>query len=195
MLAALALGVAGGLSPGPLHSLILATALERGPRAASRVAVAPLLSDLLPVAASLLLAATMPSWFARVLAIAGGLALMGMAAWSLRPAPSRPAPAPTADYLRGAATNLLNPNPWIFWLGAGAPLLAAAFEVGPLAGVGWLVVFYTGLIGVKLAFAVGVGLAGAMLSDRWMRRTVVASALLMAGVGAWLVVAGVTGRV
>ena len=46
-----------------------------------------------------------------------------------------------------------------------------------------------------LAFAVGVGLAGAMLSDRWLRRTVVASAVLMAGVGIWLVVAGATGRV
>lgn len=195
MLAALALGVAGGLSPGPLHSLILSTALERGPRAASRVAVAPLLSDLLPVGASLLLAATMPEGFTRALAVVGGVALVGMAAWSLRPAPTRPAPAPTADYLRGAATNLLNPNPWIFWLGAGAPLLSAAFDDGLLAGVGWLVVFYAGLVGVKLAFAIGVGLAGAMLSERWLRRTVVASALLMAGVGVWLVAAGVTGRV
>lgn len=195
VLAALALGVAGGLSPGPLHSLILATALERGPRAASRVAVAPLLSDLLPVAASLLLAATMPDWFARALAVVGGLALMAMAAWSLRPAPSRPAPVPTTDYLRGAATNLLNPNPWIFWLGAGAPLLSAAFDDGALAGVGWLAVFYAGLVGVKLAFAIGVGLAGTMLSARWLRRTVIASAILMAGVGIWLVVAGATGRV
>jgi threonine/homoserine/homoserine lactone efflux protein len=159
------------------------------------VAVAPLLSDLLPVAASLVLAATMPDWFSRALAVVGGLALVAMAGWSLRPGPARPAPAPAADYLRGAATNLLNPNPWIFWLGAGAPLLSAAFDDGVAAGVGWLVVFYAGLVGVKLAFAVGIGVAGAMLSDRWLRRTVVASAVLMAGVGIWLVVAGITGRV
>ena len=192
MLAALALGVAGGLSPGPLHSLILTTALRDGPRAGARVAVAPLLSDLAPVTASLLLAAIVPAGLTRWLSIVGGLVLIAMAAWTMRAKPVATTPRPGADYLRGALTNVLNPNPWIFWLGAGAPLLAAAFEEGTWVGVGWLAVFYAGLVGVKLAYALGVGMAREALSEVWLRRSVVAAAALMAGVGLWLVVTGIT---
>lgn len=195
LVAALALGIGAGLSPGPLHSLILTTALRRGPRAASRVAVAPLLSDLLPVGLSLVLAATMPDWAVRSLAVVGGAALVVMAAWSLREGEDDRSDAAGGDYLRGAVANLLNPNPWIFWLGAGAPLLSSAFDAGVGAGIGWLAVFYGGLVGVKLAFAVGVGSARTTLSPTWLRRTVMASALLMGGVGVWLVVAGITGRI
>jgi threonine/homoserine/homoserine lactone efflux protein len=191
VLAALALGVAGGLSPGPLHSLILATALRDGPRAGARVAVAPLLSDVAPVGASFLLATTLPEGATRWLSIVGGVVLVAMAAWSLRRRPVASPPTAGADYLKGALTNVVNPNPWIFWLGAGAPLLADAFDVGAWAGVTWLVVFYAGLVGVKLAFAVGVGVAREALSPRWLRRSLVASALLMAAVGVWLIVDGI----
>lgn len=187
MLAALALGVAGGLSPGPLHSLILTTALRDGPRAGARIAVAPLLSDLLPVAVALLAAATMPEAVAAWLSIVGGVVLLGMAAWSLRRRPATAPPSAGTDYLRGALTNVVNPNPWIFWLGAGAPLLAAAFDEGAWVGVAWLAVFYAGLIGVKLVFAIGVGLAREALSPVWLRRSVVGAALLMVVVGLWLV--------
>jgi threonine/homoserine/homoserine lactone efflux protein len=192
VLAALLLGVAGGLSPGPLHSLILTTALRDGPRAGARVAVAPLLSDLAPVAASLVLAATLPDDLTRWLSVVGGLVLIGMAAWTLRGRPAAAVARPGADYLRGALTNVLNPNPWIFWLGAGAPLLAAAFEESAWVGVGWLAVFYTGLVGVKLAYALGVGMAREALSEVWLRRSVVVAAVLMAGVGLWLVLTGIT---
>lgn len=189
MWAALVLGVAGGLSPGPLHSLILTTALRRGPAAAARVAVAPLLSDTLPVGVALLVAATIPDRAVAILSIVGGVALIGLAVWSLR-AGGPHAESPSGDYLKGAVTNVLNPNPWIFWLGAGAPLLSAAFERGVWWGVGWLAVFYVGLVGVKVALAVGVGRARVLLSDRALARSVVASALLLAAVGVWLIVSG-----
>lgn len=192
MLAALALGVAGGLSPGPLHSLILATALRDGPRAGARIAVAPLLSDIAPVGASLVLAAALPEAALGWMSVVGGVVLVGMAARSLRDRGPEVRASAGADYLKGAVTNVLNPNPWIFWLGAGAPLLAAAFDAGVWAGVGWLVVFYVGLVGVKVGFALGVGYAGAALSPTWLRRSLVASAVLMAGVGVWLVALGVT---
>ena len=59
LLAALVLGVAAGMAPGPLHSVILTTALQRGARAARRLAFAPLISDTPPVLLSLLVAAAL----------------------------------------------------------------------------------------------------------------------------------------
>lgn len=195
-MAAAALGLAAGISPGPLHSLILATALRKGVRPAMRVAVAPLLSDVAPVGLSLLVAVTMPAWVLRGLAVAGGLALVVMAIRSL-PAPEESAgeESPGGDYLKGAAANLLNPNPWIFWLGAGAPLLSSAFGRGVGTGIAWLLVFYVGLVGVKLGLAIAVGRSRERLGPMAMRWSVVGSAVLLAGVGAWLFVGGIAGTI
>lgn len=197
--AAFALGVAAGMAPGPLHSLILSTALHRGARPAVRLALAPLISDAPPVLASLFLARTMPDGLARALAVAGGVLVIVLGLTSLSP-PDREEihgsqTSAVGDYLRGAFVNLLNPHPWLFWLGAGAPMLKLAFDGGTLNGLGWLGLFYGGLVGAKAAFAIGVGKGGRVLSGSWPARAARASALLMVGVGGWLVWLGAMDRV
>lgn len=131
----------------------------------------------------------------RVVSVVGGLALVTMALRSLREQPEQaPRRSASGDYLRGAVTNILNPNAWIFWLGAGAPLLAGVFEDGAWAGAGWVGLFYLGLVGTKVVFAVAVGRAGEMLGERALRSLTIASVVLMAGVGVWLVVEGLRGQ-
>ena len=39
------LGLAAGISPGPLLTLVISTTLERGFRAGTRIAIAPLITD------------------------------------------------------------------------------------------------------------------------------------------------------
>lgn len=197
--AALALGVAAGMAPGPLHSLILSTALRRGTRPAVRLAFAPLISDAPPVLAGYFLARAMPDGLARTLAVAGGLLVivLGLTSLSARAREDSPEAGDSAvgDYLRGAFVNLLNPHPWLFWLGAGAPMLKFAFDRGTAHGLGWLVLFYGGLVGVKVAFAIMVGKGGKALTGPWPARASRASALLMIGVGGWLVWLGAMDRV
>jgi len=197
LVTALVLGVAAGLSPGPLHSLILNVALARGARAALRYAVAPLLSDLVPVLLSLLLAHSMPDWAARLLAVGGGgfvIYLGVMAFRGRRPTLDGSTGVSAAgDYLRGALTNALNPHPWIFWLGAGAPLLRSASARGGEYAAGWLLLFYLGLVGTKSAMAVALGAGRRLLSDQWLCRLVVVSAGMMVLVGGWLIWQGATG--
>jgi len=197
LVTALLLGIAAGLSPGPLHSLILNVALARGARAALRYAVAPLLSDLVPVLLSLLLAHSMPAWAARVLSVVGGgfVVYLGVAAFrNRRPDLDGNAPvSAAADYVRGALANMLNPHPWIFWLGAGAPLLRSASARGGEYAAGWLLLFYLGLVGTKCALALALGAGRRLLSDRWLARLVVVSAGLLVLLGGWLVWQGATG--
>ncbi len=197
LVAALALGLAGGMAPGPLHSLILTTALRRGPRPAVRLAFAPLISDAPPVLMSYFLSRAMSDGAARGLAIAGGAVVVGLGVSSMRVRSGEGVDevdeSAVRDYLKGAFVNFLNPHPWIFWLGAGAPLLRLAFDGGVANGLSWLGLFYVGLVGVKIVLAIIIGRGRAALRGQWLHRMVVASALLMMGVGGWLVWQGITG--
>jgi threonine/homoserine/homoserine lactone efflux protein len=188
----------GGLTPGPLHSLIVATALKRGTRPALRLAVAPLLSDLPAVALSLLVAATMSDGVARALAIVGGLFLIALGVKSMGDAEESTLPPESdqalKDYFRGAFVNVLNPNPWLFWLGVGAPLLRNSWGRGVGYGFLWLLVFYVGLVGVKIVFAIAIGASRGRLTKKWLDRSVVASTGLLLLVGAWLIWKGVSGQ-
>ena len=200
LLAALGLGIAGGLTPGPLHSLIVATALKRGTKPALRLAFAPLISDLPAVLLSLWLAATMSDSVARTLAIVGGVFLIGLSIHALRSTEADVDPAdvsdrPWRDLARGGVVNILNPNPWIFWLGVGAPLLREVWDRGPSYGVVWLGLFYTGIVGVKIGFAVSLGKTRERLPEHWLRMSILGSTLLMLAVGVWLVYRGVTGNI
>lgn len=200
LLAAFGVGVMGGLTPGPLHSLIVTTALKRGVRPALRLAFAPLFSDAPPVLVSLWIAATMSDGVARTLAVLGGLFLIGLAIQALRAdhfeeVDIEVADEPMKDYFRGAIVNILNPNPWLFWLGVGAPLLRRVWAEGVGFGVLWLVVFYTGLIGVKVGFAVIVGRTRDHLPERALKGSIMVSTVLMLAVGCWLVFRGVTGQI
>lgn len=200
LLAALGLGIAAGFTPGPLHSLIVATALKRGTRPALRLAFAPLISDLPAVLLSLWLAATMSDTVARVLAGVGGLFLIALSLQALRPAKHEIAVAdesdrPWRDFIKGAVVNILNPNPWIFWLGVGAPLLREVWSHGSGYGVAWLSIFYLGIVGVKVGFAVGLGKTRERLPEKWLRASIFGSTLLMLVVGMWLVYKGLSGNI
>ena len=67
------LGWAAGLTPGPLHTLILATSVKRGFRAGAKVAFAPPLADIPVVPISLLFVGGLSVGWIRGLAVVGGL--------------------------------------------------------------------------------------------------------------------------
>jgi threonine/homoserine/homoserine lactone efflux protein len=162
-----------------------------------RYAVAPLLSDSVPVLLSLLAAQAMPDRAARLLAVVGGAFVIYLGVLAFRDRNPQlgqtSANAATGDYLRGALTNALNPHPWIFWLGAGAPLLRAAWMQGGAYAGGWLGLFYLGLVGSKLGLALAIGQGRRHLAPRYLVRLIIGSAAVMMVVGAWLMWQGVTG--
>jgi threonine/homoserine/homoserine lactone efflux protein len=149
LLLGISLGVGAGLAPGPLLALVVRAALERGFRAGARVAVAPLVTDVPIVVASVVLAASLPAAVLGILGIGGGLFVMSLGVGALRGQPTI-GEAPVADLRRGALVNLLSPHPWIFWFGVGAPILARASTGGDVA---FLAAFYALLVGTKLTVA------------------------------------------
>ena len=162
-------GLAAGLSPGPLLTLVVTESLRGGTRAGMRVAAAPLLTDGPIVLVSVvLLTRVASSGILDVLALAGALFLAYLAWDSLTAkAPEAAARAPRRSALtKGAFVNVLNPHPYLFWVGIGGPTLLGAWEQSAAHALSFVVGMYGCLVGSKMVVAWGVGKGSRLLESR-----------------------------
>lgn len=194
LLAGLSIGLAAGVSPGPLQTLVVTSTLRRGFGAGWRVAMAPLVTDVPIVALAVLAVGALPDGFVRGLGLAGGLVVVGFGMWELRSArePLEPieatATGDVGDLWRGAAVNVLSPHPWVFWVAAGAPLFVRAWDVAPWRALAFVGGFWLTLIAAKVALAGVVAAGRHRLADVWRRRLIVAGGVLLIVGGLVLVV-------
>lgn len=183
--AALILGLTGGLLPGPLLTAVLSQTLRHGAREGIRTSLAPLLTDG-PIIVLLLLFLRELARFRPLLgaiAFAGAAYLLWMAweSWTTRLPEPTAAPAEPHSLLRGALVNFANPNMYLFWITVGIPTLTKAWSASVLAAVAFIVVFFTCLVGSKIAIVLVVAHSRAAIEGRWYR-------LAMRGLAAMLVV-------
>jgi threonine/homoserine/homoserine lactone efflux protein len=199
LLAGIALGLGAGITPGPLLTLVLTSTLQRGFGAGLRVAVAPLITDAPIILLAVAVVSSVSDGVLRGLGIVGGfvvVAMGGRTIWEagrLHGADDERVVAGAQDLWRGVLVNALSPHPWIFWLGAGAPLLVTAWRDSAAQGVLFLVGFYVLLVGSKVGVAWAVAQGRRRLSDRWRRRLLVIGGILLVlggGVLAWEAIAG-----
>jgi threonine/homoserine/homoserine lactone efflux protein len=190
LLAGISLGFAAGISPGPLLTLVITRTLERGLGAGLRVAVAPLLTDLLIIVVAVAFFAVLPPLLESILTVAGAIFVLYLAWEILRDArhaqlttAAPAAGAASADLWRGMLVNFLSPHPWLFWIGVAAPLLTSAWQTSTWAALGFLAGFYALLVGSKVLVALGVASGRRFLDDAWYRRLLIASGLLLAFFG------------
>ena len=180
-------GLAAGFAPGPLLALVLARSMRYGAREGVKVAVAPLVSDppivLLAVFVFARVATTDP--ILGVVALAGGVLLVYLAVEIVRapPEPGRDPPGQAGSLLRGVATNLLNPHPYLFWLTVGAPTVVSARAAGGAAPAGFLAAMYGCLIAAKVLVAVAGGQGRVRLAGRSYLLTLRVLAAALAAIG------------
>jgi threonine/homoserine/homoserine lactone efflux protein len=190
-----ALGLAAGLTPGPMLALVLSASLQGGFAAGARVAAAPLLSDLPVVPLCVLVLDGLPAHVVAALAIAGGAFVAVLGVRSLRapaPAGATARPVGARDVGRAVLVNLANPHPWIFWISVGGPVLLRAAGVSTAAAVAFVAGFYGLLVGTKLVLA-GATAAGRrrLLAGRGLRIAMRVAALLLVGAGILLIAEGI----
>ena len=197
VLAGLGLGIALASAPGPVQAVLMAEAIRGGiTRGLRAMAGANLTFGLLLVLLALGLSVAPPSGVTlRVLNVVGGILLLWLAVEGFRAA-GRPAEAtferrqlPPAA--RGALAVILNPGAWLFLGAVASPLFASATERGgtPTA------LFAAGALVIGLAIGDGavvlLGLGVRRAGDRvgmWVRRGL---AIVLAGLGVWLLIRGV----
>ncbi|MED5372737.1 MAG: LysE family transporter [Myxococcota bacterium] len=188
LLAGALLGLAGGLSPGPLTALVLGETLRGGLRSGLRVSLAPLVTDG-PLIGLALLIGALPPLATQVISVGGALFLLHLAWGMWRAEPPEPSEPPPEGLLRRAiATNLLNPHPYLFWLAVGGPMLLET-----AAPVAFLVGFFGLLVGSKAALAVLAERARPWLGSsgyRWTLRALGVGLVVLAGELIWSLLAG-----
>lgn len=159
------LGLAAGLAPGPLLAVVMAESLRGGATSGIRVAFAPLITDAPIVALSWGLAGGLDPgspWLA-ALSLAGSLLVAHLALGQWRATLPEPGRGPVSRSLgRGVAVNLLSPQPWLFWITIGGPLLATASRESLNPALTFLLAFYALLVGTKVLLA--------LLTAHWGRR-------------------------
>jgi threonine/homoserine/homoserine lactone efflux protein len=173
MAAAAVFGLSGGLSPGPLLTLVVSEALARGRNAGLAVSMSPLITDGPAIAAAILLLSRIENSQAAlgVVSVAGGVlltsyGLAGIRGATVKVEESEVERSAWASLGKGVSVNFLNPNPYLFWLTIGTPILLEAHALSWLASIGFLATFYVCLVGSKCVLAVLVARSRAVLRGR-----------------------------
>ena len=196
LLLGLTLGLSAGLSPGPLMTLVITTALRDGFWHGLRVAAAPFVTDLPIILLSVFVLNLLPPWTLAFVGVIGGGYVVYLGWETVRSASAAGVlilqgapPSQTSgrqSLLRGAAVNALNPHPYLFWATVGGPTLLTAFSQSLLPGVLFLLGFYITVIGSKVAVAALVYSQARRFSAAWYQRILVLLGLLLIGLGIWL---------
>jgi threonine/homoserine/homoserine lactone efflux protein len=164
------LGLSAGLSPGPLLVLVLSESLAHGMRAGLRVSLAPLLTDVPIIAASLIVLSRLSASNAVLgaVSIIGAALILRFGLQSLRTRPlSVEIVAVEARSLRkGVLVNFLSPHPYLFWMAIGGPAVVRAAGTDMLWAAAFLAGFYAFLVGSKMTLAVLAGRTRGLLSSR-----------------------------
>ena len=147
--------------------------VARGRNAGLAVSFSPLLTDGPIIGITVLLLGRIedsePSL--AFISLAGGALLASYGIAGLRgasPKLEEPAAGENAwgSLAKGVALNFLNPNPYLFWLTVGTPVLLRAHSMGWQASIGFLAIFYLCLVGSKCVLAILVGRSREVLHGR-----------------------------
>jgi len=192
--AGLSLGIASGISPGPLLALVVSQTLQHGWREGVKVAFAPLVSDVPIVMLSLVVLSRFSSlspvlgW----ISIAGGLFCGYLGYELLRSGALETGQAAAAprSFRKAVLLNLLNPNVYVFWATVGGPFILRGLRKEATAAIAFAGGFYGCLVGSKIALAFLVSGSRGLLKGRGYRITLRILGVLLAGLGAWLLLDG-----
>ena len=168
LLTGITLGAAAGLSPGPLLALLVSQTLRYGLREGIKVSLAPVLTDLPIVTASLLLLSQLSDTgpVLAVISITGGLYVgwLGVESIRVRAVETSESGASPHSIRKAMTINFLNPHVYVFWMTVGSPVVLEASKTTVTWAAAFVTGFYVLLCGSKMLLAVLVHRSRAVLS-------------------------------
>lgn len=151
------LGLAAGFSPGPLTVLVIGETLRHGLRSGLQVAIAPILTDIPIILLAMLVLGRLSGWPLALgaVSLAGGAFLLWLGYGSMRAGGVEISSAGEEPHSirRGITINLLNPNPYVFWVSVGVPTILAALSVSWAHAAAFLGAFFFFIVGSKALLA------------------------------------------
>jgi threonine/homoserine/homoserine lactone efflux protein len=154
------LGLTAGATPGPLNTLVISETIRNGRKAGLLVALAPALSDLPVILLCVFVVASLEEFGAVIglISVCGALYLAYLAyeCFTVKGTGQAAAGSAPESLRKGLVANLLNPNPYIFWLTVGATTIMSGYRTGIPAAAAFLASFYVCIVGVKILIAMVV---------------------------------------
>jgi len=171
LLFGIVVGLAAGLSPGPLITLVVSETLKNGKKEGIEVAISPLISESPIILFVLLILSSVGGNFfvLGVISLLGALFLIYLGLSNLRAdvKESREPLGKDSALLRGITTNLLNPNTYMFWLTIGGPRILESAQVDISMAIFFVIGFYTMLVGSGTVVAVFVAKSKTLIKGKY----------------------------
>jgi threonine/homoserine/homoserine lactone efflux protein len=161
------LGLAAGISPGPLLTLVVSETLRHNRKAGMAIAIAPILTDIPIVIASVFILTKLSDadFVLGTISIIGAF-FMGYLAYeniTVKGLEISIRQAKETSLRKGIIANVLSPYPYLFWMTVGAPTVLKAFGESFLSAFLFIGSFYVLLVGSKIFVALLVDKSRAFL--------------------------------
>jgi threonine/homoserine/homoserine lactone efflux protein len=155
------LGLSVGLAPGPLLALVISETLQHGIKSGIKIAVTPIITDLPIIILTSFVLAKLSNFYSVLgfISLIGGLSILWMSyqTFQTKKVQINHKKIKTTSFAKGILTNILNPHPYIFWFGTGAPILSRATSQSINLSLAFIIGFYICLIGSKVTLAILIG--------------------------------------
>ena len=194
------LGLASGLTPGPLQALVISQSAQHGWRRGVLVSFAPLITDTFIVVATVWLFSHVPTWVLHGMTVIGAImiAYIALDTWRASRAHAANSNQPTnATYdskglWHAVLVNIINPHAWLFWVVVGSPITVRFAKTSVAEALVFILSFYVLLVGIKVVLSVGVDRGLSLTGGKgrlWVLRGTAISLVILA------IVMGITGIV
>jgi len=162
------LGLSAGFAPGPLMTLVISETLQHDIKSGVKVAIAPIITDLPIIILTLFVISKLTNFHTilGVISLVGGLFILYMAYknFTVQVVNYDLQKIKPKSLLKGVLANTLSPNPYLFWLSVGAPIMTKALSLDIYAAMAFIISFYILLVGCKVALAIIIGKYKSFLS-------------------------------
>ena len=146
-------GLASGITPGPLLTLVISETLIKNKREGIKVASAPIITDppIILITTLILLKLSNYNLILGFISILGSIFLCYLAYGNLFFKNFKIGNIDKSKSLeKGMIVNLLNPHPYLFWFTVGAPTLLKALDASVYAVILFITGFSIFLVGSKI---------------------------------------------
>jgi len=151
------LGLAAGISPGPLLTLVISETLKHSRKDGIIIASAPVLTDLPIILLSVFILNKLSGFNFALgsISILGAffIAYLAYESFTIKSIGLDLQSIKIQPLGKGIITNILSPHPYLFWMTVGAPAILKAFRISPMSGLLFILGFYLFLVGSKIITA------------------------------------------